>query len=135
MPAEFVDIALPFISSATLGTITLNDVVSLDVNLSHDSKPVKTMNRRRRSRGFQTNTPEYAADMEVAVQLANPEVDWIDLQQSKETFLIGYREGKGGQRRQLVDCQVADVSDAYSEEGEMRRRVSIMALDFRKVPG
>ena len=135
MPAEFVDIALPFISSPTLGTFPLEDVVSLDVTYTHDSKPVKTMNRRRRSRGFQTNTPEYAADMEVAVQKANPEVDWIELQQSKETFLIGWREGAGGVRRQLVDCQVADVSDSYSEEGEMRRRVSLMALDFRKVPG
>ena len=135
MPADFVDIALPFFSSGTLGTFPLEDVVSIDASYTHDSKPVKTMNRRRRSRGFQTNTPEYSFDMEVAVQKGTPEVDWIDLQQSKEFFLMGWREGEGGVRRQAVDCQVADVGDAYSEEGEMRRRVTIMSLDFRKVPG
>ena len=135
MPTQFVDIALPTISSTTIGTKALKDVVSIDVSMTHSSNPVKTMNKRRRARGFQTNTPDYSADMEVAVQLASPEVDWIELQQSKEIFTIFYREGANGVRRQLVDCQVADVSDAYSEEGEMRRRVTVMALDFRKVPG
>ena len=135
MPADYVDIALPFFSSGTRGTFALEDVVSIDVTYTHNSKPVKTMNRRRRSRGFQTNTPEYSADLESAVQLVNPEIDWIDLQQTKEFFLMGWREGAGGVRRQMVDCQVDDCSDAFSEEGEMRRRVTVMALDFRKVPG
>ncbi len=136
MPGNYVDIAYGLaISASSTGTKPLEDVVRLSVEKNHPSAAVKTMNRRRRARGFQHGTPEYSAELVVAVQVGDEEeVDYDDLQRTKEYFLLAWREGAGGKRKQLVDCVVENVSDPFEEEGGMRRTVRVMALDYRRVP-
>lgn len=136
MASDYIEIVDVSLTAGSVGRKALSDVVGIDVQLTHPSKIVKTMNRRRRGRGFQNGTPEYSADLTVADQL-DPEIDWMTLQRTKEQFLLSYREVSGlskGRAFQLVTCQVDDISTSYEEEGETRRRVRVMALDHREVP-
>lgn len=131
MARDVVDIALVEINAPSVGSKELSTVVSFNVSKTDPKTAVKTMNRRRRAIGFTRGVPDFSVDMEVILLAGEPEVDWDDLQQKGEVFSMTYERGEDGQRRTLVDCTVGDISEPYSEGGETKQSVKLLALDER----
>lgn len=132
---EYVDIAHVMIDAPSpIGKVTMHDVVSLKVDTSKPKKPVKTMNRQREARGFKRGTLEVSVELTVEMAM-NPEVDWNYMLQADVPFMLVYERGDNGQRWQVVGCEVSEVSEEESEEGEAQQRVTIMALGHRPTPG
>jgi hypothetical protein len=129
MGVSLVDIALVEINSSVTGSLEMTTLTQFNVTKNDPKTPVKTMNRRRRAIGYTRGVPEFQVEIECALEFGSPEVDWDELQKSGELFLLAYERGDSGERRNLRDCVVADVSEPYTAEGETRMSVTIMALD------
>ena len=135
MGQEYVDIAHVLIDAPQpIGKRSLKDVVSIKVDTSKPKKPVKTMNRDRKARGFRRGTLEVSVELVVEMAI-NPEVDWNYLLEADLPFLLVYERGDNGQRWQVVDCEVAEVSEEEGEDGEAQQRISIVATGHRPTPG
>jgi len=130
MAREIVDIAHPEISSSGVSK-ELDTVVSLSLTERNPKTAVKTMNRRRRALGFTRGVKEIEIELTVVVPFGTPDVDWDALSDSAEEFLLSWEEGDGGRRRSAIDCVVTETSSPFSEDGELRKTVSLMALDLR----
>lgn len=129
MAREIVDIALVEITSTSQGNKELETIVSMTIAVNDPTAMVKTMRRKRRGLGYQHGVPEFNIDIEAVLEAGTPEVDWRALQKSKEKFLLTYEENDGGKRNSLIDCVVVDVSKPFTEAGETRLSIKIMALD------
>lgn len=126
MAREIVDISLLELDGQELETVR-----SFSITKADPKTPVKTMRRKRRALGYQRGVPDYSADLEVVLLAGDPEVDWDALQKSGQRFLIAYERGIDGQRRNLVDCIVDEITEPYDEGGETRVTVRVLALDER----
>ena len=135
MPGDFVDRVVPIFSSSSTGQVKHTQCTSIEVSAPERRSAVRTMAGLK---GYTEKTPDaFGVTIEVAVP-KNPseiEVDYHDFWASGERFLITYREGETGVKRQLSGCVVNTVSDPYDADGEMRRKIDAMALAFRRVPG
>jgi hypothetical protein len=129
MGDRFVDIALLKVKREGGGLVELVEPSKLTVNRSKERKVVNTMNRARRGRGYRTATAAFTFELEVPRAVAGTEIDWLDMWDRDEMFVIVYEMGDGGARRSLVDCIIADVNDSFGEDGEAMLSISGMALD------
>lgn len=103
------------------------DVVDFSVTSRTGTKPVKTMNRNRRVKGFARGIEEHELSVTVVVPLTGDK-DWLTLEGAK---LTSYPASAGGKRESYLDCYATEVSDKYSVENEARRDIRIFAA--RKV--
>jgi hypothetical protein len=130
---EYADVILTSINSPLLGQRRLDDAAKLTVTQEATRTPVKTMNRRRTARGFRSGTKTYTAQLQVEIQLT-PEVDWSLLFQTSDQFLLTYELGDGGNRWQLADCIISNISTEGDEDGGLQMTVDLLALDHRLEP-
>lgn len=107
----------------------LETIMSIDVHQSDPTTTVKTMRRNRRALGRTRGVPDFTADVKVVYPTAAPEVPWDALLASKEEFLMIYEQGLGGQKYQMVDCVVDDISKPFSESGKTEISLKITFLD------
>lgn len=135
MALEYVDRLFAEIDAPQpVGKVELLDVVSIDVEEDQPLQTVKTMTRNRKARGFRAGTIDVTAELTLAMPLA-PTVDWHYLRRYGIVFDLKYEAGDGGQRFQLIDCRVQNISKSSNEDGEAELKVSLMALDHAAVPG
>ena len=80
---------------ASLGIVDVDgqeiDLTKLDVRTVTGRKPVKTINRKGRVKGFAKGIVEYTLSITVAVPLNSPEPDWDNVTDAK----ISVEEEKG----------------------------------------
>lgn len=103
------------------------DVVDFNVTSRTGTKPVKTMNRNRRVKGFASGIEEHELSVTVVIPLAGDK-DWLSMRGAK---LTAYPASPGGKRESYLDCYTIEVGEKYSVENEGRRDVRMFAA--RKV--
>lgn len=102
------------------------EVVSLSPTERTGTKPVKTMNRRRRIGGFARGIQEFELRLAVAIPLSG-DLNWGAVEGAKITeYPVG-----DGPRISYLDCYTAEVGEEYSVDNEARRDISMFAA--RKV--
>lgn len=103
------------------------EVTSFNVSENTGRKPVKTMNRTGRAKGFARGIAEYGLSLTVAIPLSG-DIDWAAIEGAKLTkFPLGNEQ----QRESFLDCFTLSVSEKYQVEGEAMRDLTMQAL--RKV--
>lgn len=137
MAREVVDEALVEISipnGPQAGNVELQELMSFDIDETDPgAEVVKTMRRRRRGIGIKRGIPEFELSLEVK-PVNPPEVDYLQLKQSRRFFQLFYEENDGGRRFVVEDCQVTEVSKTRNAEGEATDTITIIALDHRLDP-
>ncbi|AMG89702.1 hypothetical protein [Bordetella bronchiseptica] len=103
------------------------EVVDLSPTVRTGKKPVKTMNRDMRVKGFARGTVEYDLRLTVVIPLSG-DLDWDDITGAKLTI---YPAVPGGRRTSYLDCVTVEVGETYNVDNEARRDVSMFAT--RKV--
>ena len=88
---------------ASLGIVEVDgqeiDLTKLDVRVTTGRKPVKTINRKGRVKGFAKGITEYALSITVVVPLNAPEPDWDNVTDAKITV-----EEENGKRISYIGC-------------------------------
>lgn len=128
MSREIVDIAILELSTSE-GSIELQTVVSMTVNKTDPKTPVKTMRKKRRALGYMRGVPDWSIDLECVLEEGENEVDWTALKQSGERCLLTYEKNENGERITFKDVVVNEVSEPFSESGETKVAVKLIALD------
>ncbi len=103
------------------------DIVSFDETVTTGRKPVKTMNKTGRAKGFARGTQT----IELKITAPAPttgDYDWAGMENAKIDI---YQVGNSAQRTSYTDCGSISVGSRYQLDGEMVRDISIFAL--RKV--
>lgn len=103
------------------------EVVDLSVTERTGKKPVRTMNRQLRVKGFTRGLVEYELRVTVAIPLEG-DLDWAGIEGAKITEFPVSKEDK---RTSYLDCVTSEVGETYNVEGEARRDISMFAA--RKV--
>lgn len=99
------------------------EVMSFDVTSRTGTKPVKTMNRNRRVKGFARGIEEHELAITVVVPLSG-DLDWMAIEGAKLTI---YPASPGGQRESYLDCYTTEVGDKYNVDNEARRDIRMFA--------
>lgn len=129
MAETIVDRIFAQLDSPLIGSVRLDAILEdIEIKESVDLKTRKTMNKVRRARGFTEGTPEISVDLTV-LMVVPPPVDWFKLRRARDTFRITYDDGEAGQRFQIRDCRIADISKSANADGDTTLKVSLMALD------
>lgn len=114
-----------------LGTIVMEidgqeiDISTIDATQKTGRKPVKTMNRTGRVKGFAKGIAEFDLRVAAVIPLTG-DIDWAAIQGAKITV---YPQSAGGKRVSYTDCFTLEVGDKYDVEGEARRDISMAALN------
>ncbi|MCL7785535.1 phage tail tube protein [Pasteurella multocida] len=113
---------------ASLGIIEVDgleiDLTKCDVRVITGRKPVKTINRKARVKGFAKGITEYTLSLTVAVPLNSPEPDWDNVDDAKVTI-----EEENGQRISYRNCFMTEVGTSYTVDNEEVRDIQVVALD------
>ena len=114
---------------ASLGIVEVDgqeiDLTKLDVRVTTGGKPVKTINRKGRVKGFAKGITEYALSLTVAVPLNRAEPDWDNVTDGKVTV-----EEENGKRRSYIGCFTTEVGTSYTVDNEEMRDLQMVALDM-----
>lgn len=103
------------------------DVVDLAITERTGKRPVRTMNRLLRVKGYTKGLVEYELRVTVAIPLSG-DMDWAAVEGAKITE---YPVSDEGQRTSYLDCVTTEVGETYNVDGEARRDISMFAA--RKV--
>lgn len=103
------------------------EITSLDVKDNTGRKPVKTMNRTGRIRGFTRGIAQFDLKVTAVVPSVGSPVDWSNIEGAK----ITQEPLAGGQRVSYLDCFTVDVGEQYSVDNEARVDINMHAV--RKV--
>ncbi|KUY78048.1 MULTISPECIES: hypothetical protein [unclassified Burkholderia] len=100
------------------------EVVTFSVTSKTGKKPVKTMNRTGRVKGFARGVEEHELKVTVVIPLGGDEIDWWNMEGGK---LTQFPVSPSGQRVSYYDCVTLDMGDQYSVENEARRDLTIFS--------
>lgn len=103
------------------------EVVSFNCTTRTGRKPVKTMNRTGRTKGYSRGIVEYDLKVTVAVPQGD-EPAWDNITDSRLTITP---DMPGKKRITYLGCFSTEVGESYSVDNELRRDISMNAL--RKV--
>ncbi|MBX3588795.1 MAG: phage tail protein [Ramlibacter sp.] len=103
------------------------EITSLDVKDMTGRKPVKTMNRTGRLKGFTRGIGQFDIKATAVVPVNGSMPDWANIEGAK----ITQEPLAGGQRVSYLDCFTVDVGEQYSVDNEARVDINMHAL--RKV--
>jgi hypothetical protein len=125
-----VDIALLEVGLSS-GNVSLREVSDFTVDdTDSGAKVVKTMTPEKRGIGFTTSVPDFEISLTV-MPTVNPEVDWLALRESGETFNMFYEENLLGRRFVIQTAKVTEVSKSFNADGEAELTVKILALNHK----
>lgn len=130
---EYVDIALIELKDANGALVELNDVVDLSVDVTTSTTLVKTMNRKRRARGYRRGVVEVSGSLTVEKKVV-PEFDFRRSMLVGETIQLYYDEAEDGVRYHLKDIRITEVGNEAGEDGSSNLKVTFMALDHIELP-
>ncbi len=109
--AEYSDSAV-----VTIDNIDLDDVLN-DIEFGGDapSKPIKTLNKRKKVKGFKHSMTEHSATLSAEPLVDSRVPDWFEMRDTKKRFQIFFTPNKGGKKVQLKDCYVTSVRRGASD--------------------
>ncbi|SOZ12084.1 hypothetical protein [Cupriavidus taiwanensis] len=99
------------------------DVVEYSVTSRTGTKPVKTMNRNGRVKGFAKGIEEHELAVTVVIPKSG-DLDWMAIAGAK---LTDHPVSPGGQRVSYLDCYTTEVGEKYSADNEARRDIKLFA--------
>lgn len=102
------------------------ELISVDTKTTIGRKPVKTMNRRGRVRGYADGITEFELNVTAAVPIDDTEIDWANITKAKITLYPINAEEK---RTSYLDCFSVSCSSKYEVENEARIDIQMIALD------
>lgn len=112
---------------ASLGIVEVDgqeiDLTKLDVRVTTGRKPVKTINRKGRVKGFAKGITEYALSITVVVPLNAPEPDWDNVTDAKITV------EENGKRISYIGCFTTETGTSYTVDSEEVRDLQVVATD------
>jgi len=103
------------------------EVVDLSTTERTGKRPVKTMNRTGRVKGFSRGIYEYELRLTVVIPLTG-DLDWGSIEGAK---LTKFPVGSDDNRESYLDCVTTEVGETYNVDNEARRDISMFAT--RKV--
>lgn len=101
------------------------EIVDFNVTKNTGTKPVKTMNRKRRVKSFSRGIATFDIKATVVVPLTG-DLDWINIEGSKITISP---VAEGGQRKSYTDVYCSEVGEQYTIDNEARRDLTLFAGD------
>jgi hypothetical protein len=113
----------------SINGVELTDVENIEVKQTDGTKPVATMTRNRRTKGFVKGNREFTVSFSVAVQskLGTPKLENIDY----ENQSVGLTFEHGADRYTMVNLDHADTSQSASGVGsEGKKSFSMVATDM-----
>lgn len=103
------------------------EIDSLNVKESTGRRPVKTMNRAMRIKGFSRGIVTFDLSVTAVVPLTGTPIDWANIEGAKITVQpVG-----GGKRYSYLDCFTLELGEKYEVDGEAKIDIQMAAL--RKV--
>lgn len=103
------------------------EISAFNVKTSTGRKPVKTMNKARRYKGFSRGIVTHELSVTAVVPVGGADINWGGIEGAKLTVQpVG-----GGRRTSYYDCFSIDHGEKYQVEGEAMIDISLIAL--RKV--
>lgn len=102
------------------------ELISVDTKTTIGRKPVKTMNRRGRVRGYADGITEFELNVTAAVPIDDTEIDWANITKAKITLYPINAEEK---RTSYLDCFSVSCSSKYEVDNEARIDIQMIALD------
>ncbi|VVE59770.1 hypothetical protein PCA31118_00009 [Pandoraea captiosa] len=100
------------------------EVVSMSVDSQTGKKPVKTMNRTGKVKGFAKGIETHEIKCTVVIPAGSESIDWFNLQGAK---LTEYPVTPGGKRTSYRDCTTISCSEQYTADNEARRDLTLFA--------
>ncbi|WP_175845139.1 phage tail protein [Burkholderia arboris] len=100
------------------------EVVSYSPTSQTGKKPVKTMNRTGRVKGFAKGIESHELKVTVVVPLTGDQIDWWNMEGGKLTH---FPTSPGGKRVSYQDCVTIDMSEQYTADNEARRDLTIFS--------
>jgi hypothetical protein len=103
------------------------EVSTFNVKQVTGRRPIKTMNRAMRVKGFSRGIVSFDLSVTAVIPLKSTPVDWANIEGAKITVQpVG-----GGKRTSYLDAFTTEVGEKYEVEGEAVIDLSMIAL--RKV--
>lgn len=113
---------------ASLGVIEVDsrelELTQCKVNTNTGRKPVKTINRKGRVKGFAKGITEYMLSLSVAVPLDEEEPDWDNMEDARVTI-----EEQNGKRTSYTNCFTTAIGSSYTVDNELIRDIEVVACD------
>lgn len=109
----------------------MRDVTSISITTTQEKEPKFAMRRSRLASGYGKGARKITFEMECDVPAAGLEIDWFEIQASGEECLAVIEHGDGGERRQLVDFVVDEITDQANADGKATARIRGKAIDYR----
>ena len=103
------------------------DVESVDPTRKTGRKPVKTMNRTGKPKGFSRGIGEF--DLKITVPVAPGDPDWAAIENAKITI---EPLNAGDKTVSYIGCCVTEVGEKYSADNEAKRDITLFALDRKE---
>ena len=102
------------------------EIVSIKPTTTTGRKPVRTMNRRGKVRGYADGITEYKMSLTAAIPIDGTEVDWDNITDAKITIFPINKEDK---RVTYLGCSTTECSSQYQDDGEAKIDIEMFALD------
>lgn len=120
-----------YVSRVTLRVLgkDLDDVVvSMSAKSSSPTKPVNTMNKKRRARGIKTANSNFSVDLDCERINDATVPDWHVLRSNNTPFTLVETPDNGDKPVEYGPCYITDVADSASD-GDSSRKVTVLVLD------
>ena len=102
------------------------EIISIKPSTTTGRKPVKTMNRRGKVRGYADGVTEYKLSVTAAIPIDGTLPDWDNITKAKITI---YPINQDDKRTSYLDCFSTECSEQYEVENEARIDIELIALD------
>ena len=102
------------------------EIVSIKPTTTTGRKPVRTMNRRGKIRGYADGITEYKLSLTAAIPIDGTAVDWDNITEAKITIFPINKEDK---RVTYIGCSTTECSSQYQDDGEAKIDIEMFALD------
>jgi hypothetical protein len=112
----------------TVNGVEFQDVESATLKMNDSTKPVPSMTRNRRNKGFVKSNREWTGNIVVAVQnkLASPKLEDIDFENNS----VALTYEVGADRYTTVDLDLVDMDVTASGVGsEVKKTFNLVATD------
>ncbi|MBW5285776.1 phage tail protein, partial [Burkholderia gladioli] len=100
------------------------EVVTVSPTSQTGKKPVRTMNRTGRVKGFAKGIESHELKITVVIPLSGDEIDWWNMEGGKLTI---FPTSPGGKRVTYQDCVTIDMGDQYTADNEARRDLTVFS--------
>ena len=112
--------------------VEFEDARSLDYDVTKDRRVISTMNRKRRTKGFQSGNLMVSGTIEVPQRRGVPEYDFQQALIEDRVLNFYIERDDGGQRFIVQDIMITSVAPSSNESGEATERIAWTGIEIFK---